>query len=289
MSWTLADIRKKVRKLTGRFSPSQLSNQELDEYINNYYRYTFPAEVKLDINLRYYEFLTVPGQEFYTFPSNFTNVEPPIWINGLETRYYINPALYFYAIPEYYTRKTLGAGNALTVVFSQSAQNYPIIAGSTVVSDGNETFTDDGAGVLTGDKGGTGTVNYTTAEISVTFNTAPALNAAIWASYLQYQTGTPQAILLFENEFRLYPIPDSAYHVKMVGYEMPPFLTSVSDEPRLPEWGPAIAYGAARNICVDNGEIDRYAELSVIYKEEIKYSLRRTLQDSMYQTVIRNN
>lgn len=289
MSWTLADIRRKVRKLTGRFSPSQLSNEELDEYINNYYRYTFPAELKLDINLRYYEFLTVAGQEFYSFPSDFTNIEPPIWINGLETRYYTNPASYFYAIPEYYTRKTLGAGDGTTLVFSQTAQNYPIIAGSVVVSDGVETFTDDGMGILTGTNGGTGTVDYTNATISVTFNTAPTLNTAVWASYLQYQKGTPQAILLFENQFRLYPIPDSAYHIKMVGYEMPPLLISVSQEPRLPEWGPAIAYGAARNICADNGELDRYAELSILYKEEIKYSLRRTLQDSMYQNVIRSN
>lgn len=45
------------------------------------------------------------------------------------------------------------------------------------ITDGVETFTDNYDGTLTGSLGGTGTVNYTTGAISVTFNTAPA-NAA---------------------------------------------------------------------------------------------------------------
>lgn len=289
MGWDLAAIRKKVRKLTGRLSPNQLTNQDLDEYINDYYHYTFPAEVKLDANLQYYEFLTVPGQEYYPFPDNFTNIEPPIWINGVETRLYMNPALYYWAVPEYYTKKTLGIGNGTNLVFSQATQNYPIIAGSVVVNTDVETFTDNGLGVLTGSNGGTGTVDYTTAAISVNFTTAPANKTAVYVSYLRYQKGVPQSVLLFENEFRLYPIPDTAYHVKMVGYQMPLDLNDPSSVPRLQEWGPAIAYGAARNIAADNGELDRYGELSIIYKEEIKYVLRRTLQDSMYQTVIRSS
>jgi hypothetical protein len=42
-----------------------------------------------------------------------------------------------------------------------------------VVTDGVEIFTDNYDGTLTGDKGGTGTINYMTGAISVTFNTAP--------------------------------------------------------------------------------------------------------------------
>jgi len=39
-----------------------------------------------------------------------------------------------------------------------------------VVTDGTETFTDDYSGTLTGSAGGTGTINYATGEIAVTFN-----------------------------------------------------------------------------------------------------------------------
>ena len=50
-------------------------------------------------------------------------------------------------------------------------------------TDSVETFKDNNDGTLTGDKGGTGTINYTTGAISLTFNTAPAGAQAITASY----------------------------------------------------------------------------------------------------------
>jgi hypothetical protein len=42
-----------------------------------------------------------------------------------------------------------------------------------VITDGVETFTDDGSGVLTGDQGGSGKINYVTGEWEVEYNTAP--------------------------------------------------------------------------------------------------------------------
>jgi len=51
------------------------------------------------------------------------------------------------------------------------------------VTDSVETFSDDYNGVLTGDAGGTGTINYTTGAISITFNSAPAGAQAITADY----------------------------------------------------------------------------------------------------------
>jgi hypothetical protein len=46
--------------------------------------------------------------------------------------------------------------------------------GSVSVTDGTETFSDDGFGVLTGDASGSGKVNYQTGAVSVSFNAAPA-------------------------------------------------------------------------------------------------------------------
>lgn len=51
------------------------------------------------------------------------------------------------------------------------------------VTDGTETFTDNFSGVLTGSAGGTGTINYTTGAISVTFAVAPANLQAITCDY----------------------------------------------------------------------------------------------------------
>lgn len=51
------------------------------------------------------------------------------------------------------------------------------------VTDGTETFADNYNGVLVGDAGGTGTINYATGAISVTFNTAPTNLQDITARY----------------------------------------------------------------------------------------------------------
>ncbi len=66
-----------------------------------------------------------------------------------------------------------GDGAAETFVATLGA----IEPGTLAVTDGVETFADDGFGDLTGSAAGTGKVNYQTGKVSVTFHAAPA-NAA---------------------------------------------------------------------------------------------------------------
>lgn len=70
--------------------------------------------------------------------------------------------------------EVIGTGDGSTSLFSNTLTFKAAGAKRTcfgiVVTDGTETFTDDYNGVLTGSLGGTGTINYTTGEISVTFN-----------------------------------------------------------------------------------------------------------------------
>lgn len=47
-TWDLAAIRQLVRQVAGRYAEDELSTVELDTAINQYYQFTFPAEVKLD-------------------------------------------------------------------------------------------------------------------------------------------------------------------------------------------------------------------------------------------------
>jgi hypothetical protein len=67
--------------------------------------------------------------------------------------------------------------------WNETLSNVPVIAGSVSVVANSETYTDDGAGVLTGSAKGSGSINYTTGEISVTFLAAAAPNAAPYAYY----------------------------------------------------------------------------------------------------------
>ena len=42
-TWDFADIKKKVRQVTGRLTENELSTSELEDRINKFYQYTFPA------------------------------------------------------------------------------------------------------------------------------------------------------------------------------------------------------------------------------------------------------
>lgn len=286
MPWALSDIRRKTRQVSGRLSSNELSTNQLDEYINNYYQFTFPAEVKLERQHTYYEFNTVADQQTYTYPSTFTNFEAPLFVNLIPILFYQDPNVYFAENPEQITMVTPWSGDGTTILFTTTVQSFPILPGTVIVTDNTETFTDDGEGVLDGSEGGTGTVNYQTGAIAVTFNTAPDAGQNIYLSYEQYMAGTPQAVLLYDNVFRFYPVPDTVYRIRMKAYSVPDALVDATDTPVLEEWGPAIAYGAARDIAIDFGEAELYAQITALYKEQIAYILTRTVQQLMNQRSI---
>jgi hypothetical protein len=86
------------------------------------------------------------------------------------------------------TDESLYTGATGTTIFTgQSADNTPIKTGSVVISYTvgavNYTATDDGEGALTGTELTSGTVDYTTGAIALTFNTEPDDGSAINVSY----------------------------------------------------------------------------------------------------------
>lgn len=293
--WTLAEIRSKVRQVSGRFSPQELTNDQLDEYINKYYQYTFPAEVKLDRMYTYYEFLTVANQQSYTLPDGYVNFEPNATLDRLSVLWYQLPDSFYDNNPENVGRQSIGTGDGVTTAFTGTAGNFPILPTSTVVTDDNEVFEDTNTTygtapvAMTGSLGGTGTITYPTGAVSVTFNTAPASGADVRFSYIQYQAGRPTAVLLYNNQFTFYPVPDTAYRFRAKAYANNLVVTTAgatltqftnaTDRPFLDEWGPAIAYGTARDIHADKGEMDAYAEVTALYKEQLGYILKRTNQN----------
>jgi len=294
-NWTLAEIRQKVRQVTGRYSPDELSNEQLDEYINKYYQYTFPAEVKLERSHTFYEFLTSANQKDYTLPSGFTNFEPPATLDRLSLLWYQDPQSFYKNNPEQVGRQNIGTGDGATVAFNGTAGNFPLLPGSTVVTDGTEVFEDTSTAyttaniVLTGSLGGSGTLNLSTGVVSVTFATAPVSGANVQYSYIQFAAGRPTAVLLYNNQFTFYPVPDTAYRFRTKAYSNTLVttaagatltqFTNATDRPYLDEWGPAIAYGTARDIHSDYGEMQAYQDITALYKEQLEYVLKRTNQN----------
>jgi hypothetical protein len=74
------------------------------------------------------------------------------------------------------------------LTYSGTFVHFPLRAGDLTIStaDGGETFTDDGDGTLTGDAGGSGTINYTTGAWSITYGSNPGGGHAITADYDYY-------------------------------------------------------------------------------------------------------
>ena len=62
---TLADIRTKVRRLTGKPSNQQITDPEIDEYVNTFYLYDLPENLKLFSLHTTFEFLTIPNIDQY--------------------------------------------------------------------------------------------------------------------------------------------------------------------------------------------------------------------------------
>lgn len=293
--WTLAEIRQKVRQVSGRYSPQELSNKQVDEYINKYFQYTFPAELKLERFHTYYEFVTEANKRQYALPDGFINFEPPATIDRRNLLWYQEPSTFFENNPQNITRATPATGDGSTVAFTFTATGTPMQEGTTVITDNVETFEDTNTDfsaspvTITGSAGGTATVNYNTGAISVTFAAAPTNGQGIILSYIQFKAGFPTAVLLYNNFFTFFVVPDTAYRFRCKAYANSLVTTAAgttaatfvnsTDRPLLDEWGPCIAYGAARDINADYGEMDAYAEVTALYKEQLGYVLRRTNQN----------
>lgn len=100
----LIAIRNKVRRITGRPSPNQLSNNDIDDYINTFYVYDFPEHLRLESLRVNFQFLTTANVPVYDFPRNlYLTSMPPVFIGGYqsymtqsrENFFRINPELNF--------------------------------------------------------------------------------------------------------------------------------------------------------------------------------------------------
>lgn len=132
---TLADIRTKVRRVTARPSQAQISDAEIDNYINTFYVYDMPEHLKLISLLYNYEFLCTANVAVYDFPTDtYLTAMPPVYIGGYQSFmtqsrqnfFRINPALNFLQQSVYTGDGTDGTGGTYT---GQFLSNLPILPG----------------------------------------------------------------------------------------------------------------------------------------------------------------
>lgn len=154
-------------------------------------------------------------------------------------------------------------GNPVTFPQANISRVQNILITANVALGNTLNITDDGNGNLIG--AGSGTIDYDTGAIAVTFNSAIPSGANIQVMYSPTVMACPLSILFFQNQFTLRPIPDQGYTVELIAYRQPsqallgsedplnPVLTGV---PELKEWWELLAAGASKKAFEDRYDSD---------------------------------
>lgn len=100
---------------------------------------------------------------------------------------------------------SVGTGDGSTLTFGISLTPVPVRPSTVRVVAGNITGVDNGSGTITG-AGISGTINYATGALSVTFTAAPAVGTAISASFRYDSENAPTNIRQLEIQLLMQPI-----------------------------------------------------------------------------------
>lgn len=311
---TLEKIYIKVRRLTRSPSDAQLSNNDINDYVNQFVLYDLPAHLRL-FELRtvltfyttplvsdYATTTTDPDDPLYNFKNRYITIHQPIYINGFK-RFFTQSRDQFYGIfPQVQSivaYPTLGDGVQLQ--YNGTLTTTPIIKGQFEVNSvnalgaglnkvdvpyppGNALYPTYGAMVTPNTAPPVALdpnnyINYLTNTWAVQFPSAPAAQEEIWIKSVPNAAGIPQAMLYYDDIFTLRPIPDQVYKIEMEVYKRPSELlsTNLNQEPELEQWAQFIAYGAARKVFQDRLDMESLQLIEPEYKQQELLVLRRTI------------
>jgi len=120
-------------------------------------------------------------------------------------------------------------------------------------------------------------INYLTGEFVVTFPTAPQNGVLIDSQTVPTNPSLPQALLFFDGEFVVRPVPDQSYRIDMEVFVQPAELLQNGDVPELNEWWQLIAFNTAKKIFEDRMDYESLNMMMPSLKEQERLVLRRTI------------
>lgn len=291
----LSTIQQKVRRLTYSASPAQLSDTDINQYINTFLLYDMPMHLR-QWNLRTtFTWYTIPNIDTYEISpatvagqfNNFINlyngVYEPVYIAGYQAYYTQSRQELFNMYPQVRAINQIGSGDGVTTFFSGTLQSIPVTTNSvlfdgmysTVSGNAGVQVYDDGNGNLIGD--GAGTINYVTGVFQFTFTTAPSAGTIVNSQSLPYVAARPQTLCFYDNSFILRPVPDQVYEVNFEVDQLPTELITSSQNPDINQWWQYIAYGAAKKVLEDRRDMDAVAQIMPEYEKQEALVERRTL------------
>ncbi len=127
---------------------------------------------------------------------------------------------------------------------------------------------------------GNATINYQTGEITgLTFAEPIPSGTPIQIQYNPKQFTIPLAIMFFQNQFTLAPVPDAGYTIELTCYRQPIQALIAADmagNPELSEWWEILAVGAAKKIFEERLDSDGVMFIDKMLKERYDIIETRT-------------
>lgn len=303
-----------VRRMTARYTPEQMSTDQINRYINLFYTLHFPEEFKNLKLTKPYVFTTVPNVDTYDFPyeEGLVNdaagnsipgniqITPPVYCQGYILKYYQDKSTFYNRWPKLTVNQIIGTGTGAPGTYSGTIPSTPFLRAQLDIF-GNVTeaaviissFDDTGynyaisdvpqassnTGNLVDAQGNVvGTVNYLTGNYSFTPVGSINAGATIYASVVPYQASRPTDVIFYNQQITFRPVPMQVYQVEFQISQQPTQLIAANAAPELDEWYLFICAGAAKLIYTDFPDPEGMAYLMPIWQEQLQIAQRRTLR-----------
>lgn len=156
---TLAQIQQKVRKLTLSPSADQLSDSDLNNYINTFILYDFPEHLRTFKLRQQFTFYCTPYQDtyvtdtswpmtnvLYNFSNIYTTIHSPVYIAGYNSFFSQSPEQFFGIYPLTNSIVLQNTGNGVATNFTGTITNLqgsiaaPGVTQSTALLQNNVLF-----------------------------------------------------------------------------------------------------------------------------------------------------
>ena len=288
---TLQAVKNTVRRITASPDPSQLSESDLEEYINGFYVQELPASIKTDQLRTVLEIFTTPNIDTYAVDVNtYQELQDPILVNGRIGNLFKDRSSFYSRWNRQSVLQTPAVGDGTTGPYSFTLSSVPIlpntlVIGSTDTAGNAIKIEDDGEGNLVdaGTTASIGSINYATGAVSVTTSVAVASGSSINVWGYWYQPGYPIDVLYWNNEITVRPVPNDVYRIEITAILTPTAFAANSSTPVVDQWWQYVALGAAVKIMRDRQDMDGVANITPLMEEQRGLILERQANEEIGQ------
>ena len=307
---TLQNIRTKIRRLTGRPSSQQITDTQIDEYINTFYQCDFPEHLRVFSNNGTFKFITIPNVYQYNMLSKtpatpkfnelivdfsgsptqaqdiYYNLEPPVYINGYKTSYSQSREQFFLMYPPL-GNISIKKGNGTPGPYEFVIPSSPILQNSVTIGaidstnntvrivDNPKTRSTGEWLISNSEIAPVGSIDYLTGAVSITFINDIPMGNEITVTSTPYQPNRPHSVLFFNNTITVRPVPDKPYPMEFNAFLTPVALLNGTENPIIKQWWQYLAYGAAKKIFEDSQDMEGVEKIMGGFKEQESLVLNR--------------